>query len=46
MEGNDLDWISPDAVSAMEIYRSTAEVPPQYGGSDASCGVILIWTLG
>jgi hypothetical protein len=45
VEGNDLDWISPDAVSALEVYRSTAEVPLQYGGPDASCGVILIWTL-
>jgi hypothetical protein len=36
--------VSPSQVEAVELYRSTAEIPPQYGGSDATCGVILIWT--
>lgn len=38
------DLIRPDEVEAVEVYRSTAEVPGQYGGAMAGCGVILIWT--
>jgi hypothetical protein len=29
---------------AAEIYRHTAEVPLKYGGTDASCGAIVLWT--
>lgn len=29
---------------AMEFYRSSAEVPAEYGGSTGQCGVILLWT--
>jgi hypothetical protein len=36
--------VIPEMVEAVELYRSTAEIPVQYTGSDASCGVILIWT--
>ena len=31
-------------VEAIEIYRGPAQVPAQYGGANASCGVIVIWT--
>jgi hypothetical protein len=31
-------------VEAIEIYRGSAEVPAQYGGSYAACGVAVIWT--
>lgn len=36
--------IRPDEVAGIEVYRRIAEVPIQYSGSDAGCGVILIWT--
>ena len=36
--------VIPEMIEAVELYRSTAEIPVQYTGSDASCGVILIWT--
>ena len=38
------DMIHPDQVEAIEVYRSTAEIPPQYNGSNSACGVIVIWT--
>jgi len=36
--------VTPETVEAVELYRSTAEIPVQYNGSDSSCGVILVWT--
>jgi len=38
------DLLRPDEVEAVEVYRGAAEIPGQYGGSMAGCGVILIWT--
>lgn len=38
------DLIDPAAVSGVEVYPSSTGVPMQYSGTDASCGVILIWT--
>jgi len=38
------DVIHPEVVRAIEIYRRPAELPPQYGGAEAACGVLLIWT--
>lgn len=38
------DLIDPEAVSGVEVYPSSTGVPMQYSGTDASCGVILIWT--
>lgn len=38
------DLIDPEAVSGIEVYPSSTGVPMQYSGTDASCGVILIWT--
>ena len=43
-----VDFIPPDHVEAMEIYRGAAQVPPQYNvtaepGMAPGC-VILIWT--
>lgn len=31
-------------VYGIEIYRGPGEVPGEYGGSDAGCGVIVMWT--
>ncbi|MEE2668966.1 MAG: carboxypeptidase regulatory-like domain-containing protein [Gemmatimonadota bacterium] len=43
--GFPLDFIVPfEALAAVEVYRRAAEVPLQYGGTGAGCGVILFWT--
>lgn len=31
-------------LESIEIYRSTAEVPGEFGGSAGACGVIVFWT--
>lgn len=36
--------VRPEDIVAMELYRSPAEVPPQFVGPDTRCGVIVIWT--
>lgn len=36
--------VSPDEIEAIELYTGPAGMPMQYGGSNASCGVVLIWT--
>jgi Carboxypeptidase regulatory-like domain len=40
----DLDEFLMTGLQAVEIYRSAAEVPVEYGGAGAGCGAILIWT--
>lgn len=37
-------FISPATVAGVEVYKSSAGLPVQYGGTNSSCGVILIWT--
>ena len=40
-----LDNIVPaEDLLAVEAYMSAARIPPQYGGANAACGVILLWT--
>lgn len=34
----------PRDVKAIEIYRGSAEIPGEFGGSNSACGVIVIWT--
>lgn len=36
--------IQPDEVAGVEVYRGAAQTPLEWGGLNASCGVILIWT--
>lgn len=36
--------IGPDQVAGVEVFQGAAEVPVQYGGTSASCGVIAVWT--
>ena len=31
-------------VYGIEVYRGAGEVPGEYAGSDAACGVIVVWT--
>ncbi len=34
----------PKQVAGIEVYSGAATVPPQFGGPDRRCGVILVWT--
>jgi hypothetical protein len=36
--------INISSLDAVEVYASAAEVPAEYGGHSADCGVILLWT--
>jgi hypothetical protein len=38
------DWVNPEDIVAVEVYRGQAEIPLEWGGTGESCGVILIWT--
>jgi hypothetical protein len=35
---------SPNNIEALEVYTSAAQLPIEYGGPSAACGVVLIWT--
>jgi len=37
------NWVNPQDIMAVEVYRGTAQIPAQWGGLE-TCGVILIWT--
>lgn len=40
-----LGWAEPiGAIQAVEVYRGAAEVPGEFSGTDASCGVVVVWT--
>jgi hypothetical protein len=32
------------SLESIEVYRSSSEVPTEYGGTSAACGVILLWS--
>jgi len=36
--------VSPWEITGLEVYRSAAEVPAEFGGSVGQCGAIVIWT--
>ena len=36
--------VRPEDVIAIEVYRRASEIPPEYGGPESGCGVLLIWT--
>ena len=39
-----IDGLSkPFNLAGIEIYRSPAEIPAQYGGPQSRCGVIVMW---
>ena len=40
----DLSWFEPWSLQAVEVYRSAAEVPIEFGGASAACGVLVLWT--
>jgi hypothetical protein len=35
---------SPRELAGIEVYNGAATLPPQFGGADRRCGMILIWT--
>jgi len=37
------DWVSGGRIRAIEVYRSMAEVPPEFS-SIQRCGAIVVWT--
>lgn len=39
-----LNVTSPVGIEAIEVYRGAGEMPAEFGGSDARCGVVVIWT--
>ena len=38
------DFVTPNSVEGIEIYRGLSTVPPEFLTPDADCGVIAIWT--
>ncbi|HSL71592.1 MAG TPA: TonB-dependent receptor [Longimicrobiales bacterium] len=38
------ELIQPRDIQGLEIYRSPSETPQEFGGAQATCGVVLIWT--
>lgn len=36
--------INTSSLDAVEVYASAAEVPAEYAGQAADCGIILLWT--
>ena len=39
------NMVRPQEVAGVEVYNSTAGVPPQFSGAaGGDCGVVLIWT--
>ena len=38
------DFYEVSSLQAVEVYRSPAEVPQEYGGASEQCGLILLWS--
>jgi len=38
------DFVYPEDVEGIEIYRSAAQTPLEFGGTNTRCGVVVIWT--
>ncbi len=34
----------PKQIAGIEVYKGAATIPPQFGGADRRCGMILFWT--
>lgn len=39
-----VDELHPTGLLGVEVYRSASEVPAQYSGGTAACGVMVFWT--
>jgi hypothetical protein len=42
-KADDLFSLSSSQVEAIEVYRGAAEVPAEFGGATARCGVVAVW---
>lgn len=43
--GMPVDFVLPESIVGIEVYRGPSEVPPQFNRpSEEGCGTILIWT--
>lgn len=38
--------VHPEDVVGVEVYRRVAETPLQWGGTNGSCGTLVVWTKG
>jgi len=38
------DLVSLTSIAGLEVYQGNTGVPVRYGGLDAACGVVLVWT--
>ena len=38
------EWRARTVKAFLEIYRGDGEVPAEFSGSGAGCGVVVIWT--
>jgi hypothetical protein len=36
--------VIPAEVEAVEVYDGPGSLPAEFGGSNAGCGVVVIWT--
>jgi len=36
--------LEPRDIVGIEVYRGASEMPAEFGGSDAACGAVVIWT--
>lgn len=44
ISGGGIDEVLMHEVDAVEVYGGAASIPAQFGGTDAQCGVVAIWT--
>lgn len=42
--GTQLPLLPAADIEGIEVYRGPSEVPAQYSGANAACGVVLVWT--
>ncbi|HVT38787.1 MAG TPA: carboxypeptidase regulatory-like domain-containing protein [Gemmatimonadaceae bacterium] len=40
----DINSIQPAEIAGLEVYTSTATIPPKYNGTRATCGLVVVWT--
>ncbi len=38
------DLVNTNAIAGIEVYATNSGIPVRYGGMDAACGVVLMWT--
>ncbi len=36
--------VVPDQIAGIEVYQGGASMPLEYGGTNASCGAVVVWT--